>query len=85
MKKMLLMILSRYLQIFAPCVNPDRKNAFDMKFGAVILCNVTKKMVENNFQHCCYRDDKVTNYVIFFEKLCEKCFFLKLTLCTINS
>ena len=50
------------------------ENAFDMKFATVILCNVTKKkkMVEKNFQNCSYRCDDVTNYVIFFEKLCEK-------------
>ena len=41
------------------------------KFGAVILCNVTKKVVEKN-QNCSYRDDDVTNHVIFFEKLCKK-------------
>ena len=55
-----------------------------MTFGTVILCNVTKKMAENHFQNCRYRDDGVTNYVNIFEKLCEKwlkyVFFLKLTL-----
>ena len=25
-----------------------------------------------NFQACIYRDDDVTNYVDFFEKLCKK-------------
>ena len=39
-----------------------------MKFGTVILCNVTKKIVEKNFQNCNYRDDDI-NYVNFFEKL----------------
>ena len=43
-----------------------------MKFGKVILCNVTKKMVEKNFQNCSIRDDDATNYVKFFEKLCKK-------------
>ena len=56
------------------------ENAFDMKFGTVILCNVIKK----NFQNCSYTDDDFTNYDNFFEKLCEKWlqydFFLKLTL-----
>ena len=43
-----------------------------MKFGTFILCNVTKKMVEKNFQNCSYRDDDVTNYVNFLKKkLCE--------------
>ena len=54
-----------------------------MKFGTVILCNVTKEIVEKNFQNCSYSDDDVTNYVNFFEKLCKNakiCFFLKLTL-----
>ena len=69
----------------APCVNPDKKNAFDKKFGTIILCNVTKNMVEEYFQNCSHRDDDVTNYVNFFEKLCEKWlkyiyFFQKLTL-----
>ena len=31
-----------------------------------------KQMVEKNFQNCNYKDDDVTNYVKFFEKLCEK-------------
>ena len=43
-----------------------------MKFGTVILCNVTKKIVGKNFQNCSYRDDDVTNYVNFFQKLCQK-------------
>ena len=29
-------------------------------------------MVEKIFQNCNYRDDDVTNYINFFEKLCEK-------------
>ena len=42
-------------------------------------------MVAKNFQTCSYRDNDVTNYIIFFFlKLCEKwlkyVFFLKLTL-----
>ena len=57
-----------------------------IKFGTVILCNVTKKMIETNFQNCSYRDDGVTNYANFLKKLCGKglkyasFFFLKLTL-----
>ena len=36
-------------------------------------------------QNCSYRDDDVTDYVNFFEKLCEKwlkCFFSKINLVT---
>ena len=29
-------------------------------------------MVENYFKNSSYRDDNVTNYINFFEKLCEK-------------
>ena len=43
-----------------------------MKLGKVILCNVTKKMVEKKFQNCSYRNDDVTNYVIYLEILYEK-------------
>ena len=43
-----------------------------MKFGTIILCNVTKNVVDEYFQNCSHRDDNVTNYVNFFEKLCEK-------------
>ena len=43
-----------------------------MKFGTVILCNVTKKVVEKKSQNGSYRDGDVTNFVNFFEKLCEK-------------
>ena len=32
-----------YFCLIVPCVNPDRKMVFDMKFGTDILCNVTKK------------------------------------------
>ena len=46
-----------------------KENAFDMKYGTVILCNVTKKKVEKN---CSYRDDGVTNYVNCLQKLCKK-------------
>ena len=53
-----------------------------MTFDTVILCNVTKKMVENVFQNWSYRDDDVTNYVNFFEKLCEK--WLKYVFSKIN-
>ena len=44
-----------------------------------------KKMVEISFQNCSYRDDGITNYVNFFEKLCEKLlnmFFSKINLVT---
>ena len=44
-----------------------QENAFDMTFGTVILCNVTKKL-----ENCIYRDVDVTNYVKFLGKLCEK-------------
>ena len=44
-----------------------------MKFGSVILYNVTKKKLgEEIFQNCNYRDDDATNYVNFLEKLSEK-------------
>ena len=42
-----------------------------MEFDTVILSNVQKKVAEK-FQNCNYRDDDVTNYVSFFEKLCKK-------------
>ena len=51
------------------------ENAFGMKFGTVILCNVTNKqkiLVEKIFQNCSYRYDGITKHVIFLEKLCEK-------------
>lgn len=32
-----------YFCLIVPCVNPDRKMVFDMKFGTDIFCNVTKK------------------------------------------
>ena len=48
---------------------------FDTKFGTAILCNVTTKMVEKNFQICSYRDYGTTNYVNFLKKLCEKWLF----------
>ena len=55
-----------------------------MKFGTVILCNVTKTMLDKDFQNRSYRDHDVTNYVYFLEKLSDKwlkyVFFLKLTL-----
>ena len=60
----------------AHSIHPLRKswkeNAFDMKFGTVILCNLTKKVVEKNFQNCSYRDDGVTNYVIFLKNYAKK-------------
>ena len=30
------------------------ENAFDLKLSTVILCNVTKKIVEKKFQNCWY-------------------------------
>ena len=45
-----------------------------------------KKKVAEKFQNCNYRDDDVTNYVSFFEKLCKKwlkyVFFSKINLVT---
>ena len=41
-----------------------------MKFGIVILCNVTKND-RKNFQTCSYRDDDVTNYVNFLKKFAK--------------
>ena len=55
-----------------------QKNAFDMIFGTVILCNVTKKLVEKKIQDCSLRDDDVTNYVNFSKNYAKnwlKCFF----------
>ena len=43
-----------------------------MKFGTLVLYNVTKKIVKNFFQNFSYRDDGVTNYENLLEKLCEK-------------
>ena len=53
-----------FLSDYAP---GGKKNAFHMKFGTAILCNVTKKLVEKKFQNCSHRDDDVTNYVNFLE------------------
>ena len=57
-----------------------------MKFGTVILCNVTKTMLDKDFQNRSYRDHDVTNYVYFLEKLCDKwlkyVFFSKINLVT---
>ena len=43
-----------------------------------------KKMEEKHFQNSSYRDDDITNYANFFEKLCEKwlkyVFFSKINL-----
>ena len=65
------------------CVNPDRKKVLhEIWHSHTLQCY--KKMIEKNFQNCSYRDDDVTNYVNFFEKLRKKwlkyVFFLKLTL-----
>ena len=61
-----------------------QKNAFDMIFGTVILCNVTKKLVEKKFQNCSYSDDDVTNYVNFLKHYAKNwlkyVFFKKLIL-----
>ena len=48
------------------------ENAFDMKFGTVILCYVTKKNGGKNFQNCRYRDDDITNCVNFSWKIMRK-------------
>ena len=64
-----------------------QENAFDMTFSKVILCNVTNKIVERNFQNCSYMDVDVTNYVNFFEKLSKnwlKLFFSKINLVTVR-
>ena len=57
-----------------------------MKFGTVILCNVTKTMLDKDFQNRSYRDHDVTNYVYFLEKLFDKwlkyVFFSKINLVT---
>ena len=53
------------------CVNSDRKMLLTWNLSQLYF-NVTTKMVDKNFQNCSYRDDDVTNYVNFFEKLCEK-------------
>ena len=52
-----------------------------MKFGTVILCNVTKKLVEKKIQNCNYSDDDVTNYVNFlknYAKNGQNMFFSKI-------
>ena len=57
-----------------------------MKFGTVILCNVTKKKKKNGkkeFQIAAIELMASLIMSIFLKKLCEKwvnCFFLKLTL-----
>ena len=65
-----------FLTLSAPgCVcliMPWGERGGGIKFGTVILCNVTKKMIETNFQNCSYREDGATNYVNFLKKLCEK-------------
>ena len=38
----------------------------------LVLCNVTKKIVEKFVENGSCRVYGVTNYVNFFEKLCEK-------------
>ena len=48
------------------------ENAFDMKFGTVILCYVTKKMVEKNFKIAAIGMMTSIIVSIFLEKLCEK-------------
>ena len=53
-----------------------------MKFGSVILCNVTKKMVEKYFQNCSYRDDYVTDYVTNYVKNGCSMLFSKINLVT---
>ena len=58
-----------------------------MKFGTVVLYNVTKKIVEIFFQNFSYRDDVVINYLIFWKmrrKMAKIYCFLKLTLCQLE-
>ena len=45
-------------------------NTFDIKFGTVVQSFVMlqKKMLEKICQNWSYKDDDVTNYVIFFLK-----------------
>ena len=67
-----------------PCVNPDREMLLTWNLAQLYFA-MLEKNGGKKFQHCTYGDDGVTNYVNFFEKLCEKwlkCFFsfLKLTL-----
>ena len=48
------------------------EKAFDMKFGTVILCYVTKKKVEKNFKIAAIGMMTSLIVSIFLEKLCEK-------------
>ena len=57
----------------APSVNPDRKMLLIWNLAQSYFVILQKKMVENFFQNCSNMDDDFTNYVHFFEKLCEKC------------
>ena len=43
-----------------------------LRLAQPLLCNITQKNGRNKFQNCSCRDDDVTNYVNFFEKLCKK-------------
>ena len=59
-----------------PCVNPDWETLLTWKLAqsyfAMLQRKLKKIMVENYFKNWSYRDDNVTNYINFFEKLCEK-------------
>ena len=61
------LIMPRGVRSVHPLRKPWKENAFDMKFGTVILCNLTKKVAEKNLENCSCRDDGVTNYVIFLK------------------
>ena len=42
-----------------------------MKFGTVIPCNVTKKMVEKKLQNCSYSDYDASNCMNFLKNYAE--------------
>ena len=54
-----------------PCVNPDREMLLTWNLAQLYFA-MLEKNGSKKFQHCSYGDDGVTNYVNFFEKLCEK-------------
>ena len=70
--------------VVPPILNPDRKMLLTGNLAK--SCFVTlQKNARENFQNYSYRDDGVTNYANFFEKLCEKWLkygFLKINLVT---
>ena len=65
-------------------VNPDRKILLTWNLAQSYFVMLQKKMEEKHFQNSSYRDDDITNYANFFEKLCEKwlkyVFFSKINL-----